>query len=259
MNKGRKNSSATYVRPAFTAIRPRIDHFVDWLNRRPGSPRIDVNGADWQSAIVRFADSSGKGEQGLPPARSLLKWMVYHAGISDKLADFKWNPKVSDESNHKREILFTKDSPLRLKVVAEAIDKINSGKTHGWFALEGSSKPDVYVETNKFILVVEGKRTELRKTETTRFFKKDRDQLIRHMDSAVECAGNKPVYGLFITERDYKTEGYARLQYFRDAMPHRTEAECKMIKHNLLPELKWDELQAAMKKIGIIFNYIESM
>ena len=42
-------------------------------------------------------------------------------------------------------------------------DKLSAGKSvpRKWFILEGNSYPDAFLETDTFILVVEGKRTEI--------------------------------------------------------------------------------------------------
>lgn len=257
MGKGIKNSSITYVHPAFAEIKNHLPVFFDWLNMRCGN-KIPVEGIDWASAIVKFADKQGRGEQGLPASRGLLKWMVCNAATRRDVLRFYRDPEVSSESNQNRSALFDSQDAHHDKVLAVAINKLNLGKRSGWFILEGASKPDVYIETGKFILVVEGKRTEPKRTETTKFFLKGRDQLIRHMDSAMEVAGGKPVFGLFITEKDYAVDCYEDVAYFKNAMPHRTEEECLGVMGNLLPQVKWDSLRKELNERGIVFNYKNS-
>jgi hypothetical protein len=65
--------------------------------------------------------------------------------------------------------------------------------------LEGPSYPDVYLETERTIVVVEGKRTEREPTTSTTWMAQ-RHQMLRHIDAAWDGRGAKDIYGLLIVE-----------------------------------------------------------
>lgn len=233
---GKKNSSQTRVYPAFTIIKNQMKEFIEWLNERQPC-NIPTHNVDWDTMIIRFADEKGRGEIALPPSASLLKWMIENCGKSDRL-NASCGKHVSSRTVALRRKLF-KHVP---EIVRIAYDLINRGCRKGWFALEGYSRPDVYIETNRFILVIEGKRTEPDLTDRTTYFMCGRDQLIRHMDAALDIAGDKPVFGLIIYEEGATYDFDIRDEKLRCSLPHREESDRKKIKSGYLRPITWQML-----------------
>lgn len=67
--------------------------------------------------------------------------------------------------------------------------------------LEGNTHPDIFVETDKYIIVIEAKWTE--KTTTTKTtYLKNRDQLIRHIEGAINYSPQKEVLAFYIVDED---------------------------------------------------------
>jgi hypothetical protein len=73
-----------------------------------------------------------------------------------------------------------------------------------WYVLEGPSCPDVFLETDDLIVVIEGKRTESGPTTATNWMPV-RHQMLRHVDTAWEIRGDRQCVGFFIVEGN--TEG----------------------------------------------------
>ena len=140
-----------------------------------------------------------------------------------------------------------KREPNTLK---NAYEQINMGRRRGWLALEGFSRPDVYFETNKFILVVEGKRTEPNLTENTTFFLRGRNQLIRHMDAAVDISGGKPVFGVLIYEEGAPYNLTLSRIDLENSLPHRDAKVRMVIKEHCLNPITW---QAIGDKFGVCY------
>ena len=241
---GERNSSRTRVCPAFTKLKNQIKDFIEWLNETQQCA-IPTGNVDWDKAYVRFADKDGKGEIALPPCASLLKWMVDNFG-TDMLRK-ECGKSVSNATRELRAKLLRHDPDT----VFSAYDLINMGRRRGWFALEGYSRPDVYIETNKFILVVEGKRTEKTLTDSTTFFIKGRDQLIRHMDSALNVAGNKIVFGIIIYEEGAQYRPVLDMNLLNSSLPHRSAKEREMIKSHYLNPITWQDIG---NKFGICYS-----
>lgn len=96
----------------------------------------------------------------------------------------------------KRRKLVAKD----MATVAEALALLEQPlPPRAWYILEGRSRPDVFLETESIIVVIEGKRTERAATELTTWMPR-RSQMLRHMDAAWEVRGAKRILGLMIVE-----------------------------------------------------------
>ena len=238
---GKKNSSQTRVYPAFTKIKNQMGDFINWLNERQ-SCNIPTSNVDWDAMIIHFADKQGKGEVALPPSASLLKWMVDNYGRSNRL-NAMCSKGVSLKTVLLREKMFEHD-PITVRM---AYDLINSGHRKGWFALEGYTRPDVYIETNRFILLVEGKRTETNLTDHTTCFKNGRDQLIRHMDAVLDIALDRSIFGIVIYEEGATYELDLSDSKLIDSLPHRDASERKRIKSGWLTPITWQELEAKFR------------
>ncbi len=239
---GKKNSSQTRVYPAFIKIKNQMEDFIEWLNERQPC-NIPTRNVDWDTMIIRFADEKGHGEIALPPSASLLKWMIENFGKSQRLNKMPSGINVSAKTLARRKELYERNV-ARIK---EAINSINLGRRRGWFAMEGYTRPDVYIETNQFILLIEGKRTEPNLTDSTTFFCNGRDQLIRHMDAALELAGNRAIWGLVIYEEDAPYIPRITDQMIEDSLPHRTQTDRDRIKSGWLSPMTWQELGARFK------------
>src|SRR5688572_28071497 len=189
---GRFDSSKTRVVPVFNALFER-----------------DPTGGTWLSALASFGTRSkvlqnplglgtlhrdhprywGKNERRLVPPPTLLRWLVCNATkpASDKL----WG---SPQVRKKREELVRLEEPT----IKEALELLDAPRRRGaWYVLEGESCPDAFLETDKVLFVIEGKRTERQLTTTTTWMPK-RSQVIRHMDAAWEIRGPRKVLGLTI-------------------------------------------------------------
>jgi len=86
--------------------------------------------------------------------------------------------------------------------VAEAMrllgrDAIESERA--WYVLEGPSCPDVFLETDDLIVVIEGKRTESGPTTATSWMPL-RHQMLRHIDAVWDTRDGRQCVGFFIVE-----------------------------------------------------------
>ena len=122
-----------------------------------------------------------------------------------------------------------------------------------WIILEGNSSPDVFLETDTFVLVVEGKRTETYPTNHTGWMQY-RPQLIRHMDGACEVAKGRVVLSLLLVEGfadDPMTvpekwtrsiEQYLQPNRLALSLPHRSASEQQEIAAGVLGAATWQRV-----------------
>jgi hypothetical protein len=187
------NSSKSRVTPVFDMLRGRDPTGATWLpvlldlgSRKDACrlPAFSPLGADHPAWW-------GKNERRLRPPTSLLRWLVQNLKPPER--DSEWG---SGEVRAKRELLVARDPDT----IAEALRMLESTpRARAWYVLEGASAPDAMLETETFVLVIEGRHTEAAATTTTTWMSR-RSQILRHMDSAYEVAGARTVLGLMIVE-----------------------------------------------------------
>lgn len=135
----------------------------------------------------------GKKERRLKPHPGLLRWLVRH------FKGGNGGHATSKTTRRNRRKLLKRDPatvPLALRLLKDSVARPQ------WYILEGKSQPDAYLETDDFILVIEGKRTERGQTTTTSWMA-GRNQMLRHMDAAAwNAPKGKRVFGLMIVEGD---------------------------------------------------------
>lgn len=240
-DKGVYNSSRTRVFPAFSILKDRLLDFFEFVNfTQRKRKRLDLSDVDWCRASVSFADINGVGERVLQPPRDLLYWMVLNAGRDNRvyMPDMKG---LSHETVEKRHLLFAGDENIRMAALEVLSQGCRLGCRAGsWAILEGGSRPDVLIETNKFVFVVEGKRTEGHATDETSYFK-GRDQLLRHMDAALDICNGRRVYGITIYEEGlpFKKGGFSE-----ESIPHRGRSFRNLLESGYLAPVTWQQLQS---------------
>jgi uncharacterized protein YciI len=105
----------------------------------------------------------------------------------------------SDEDKKEKQL---KPLPQHLDAMKELNRQGKLLKTPpGTSKLEGNTHPDIFVETDKYIIVVEAKWTEATSTTKTTYLK-NRDQLIRHIEGAINYAPQKEVLAFYIVDED---------------------------------------------------------
>jgi len=129
------------------------------------------------------------------------------------------------EADRERQVLLEEGSNLDCGL--QGVEVCSRNKVFGkkWYILEGATRPDVYIKTNQFYLIVEGKRTEGRPEWGTKW-DSNRHQIVRHIEGLrvrrEDEGSSLPIYGMFIArEKDRPAfDIYADAQPFIDSLPH---------------------------------------
>ena len=214
---GDKNSSLTRVQPLFDYIGVDLNKLNKFLSL------FEVHTQITEPPIsIKY----GFDETAIKPPRELLIWCINNV---EKLNSKEFQ-KLKEEKSvtaKKRYALFCKDGAT----ISEALEKLKEPiiPQSDWFVFEGYTHPDIFIETKNSIYIGEAKRTENRLTEHTKWLK-DRDQLIRHVDSVID--GNKKVFSFFIVEepQKYDFSKYKENEIYEKSLPHRTEQIKNLIK-----------------------------
>jgi hypothetical protein len=189
------DSSVTRVAPVFDRLYERDPSGRLWLQpllelpeRGPIAPR--TNFPDLEP--LREARWGGN-EISLPVPPALLQWLAVHVEAPHNQPTL--GPS-GPRTFQRRPALLANDASVQ----AEALALLHYGAgAELWSVLEHDSRPDIYLETDSLIVVIEGKRDDRGPTTYTTWMKA-RHQMLRYLDAAWERRAGKCVVGFFIVE-----------------------------------------------------------
>lgn len=240
------DSSKTRVKPIFDTLQSLDGTGMSWLptllrlpQREPPSPVPRVVG---RLEEARWTPT----EKALPAPPSLLRWLVSNP---EALARAPGARSDSGETRVLRAALLRGDVAAR----DAALRLLEQGQTSqaAWYIFEGPTYPDVFVQTEDAIVVIEGKRTESDITRRTTWMPV-RHQMLRHLDCAWEVRGGRTVYGCVIVEGNgggtvvAVPEHWRRvcaetvtLEALNGSLPHRSAEERRAIAEGYLGVTTW--------------------
>ena len=195
-------------------------------------------------------------EKKLPPPERLLLWMIEH---SERLT---WplksrRPPVerrytgnNGENQVWRERLKARHGPEAMDLVrVEGRRLLTNLGTRGsegeWWAFEGYTHIDCYLETETLLLIIEGKCTESLSTGVSWF--PQRNQLWRNLEVAANWARGKPFALLLIAENEELIEDATA------SLPHLGDYERAFLRAHFLGCVTW---QQACQATGINYSLL---
>jgi hypothetical protein len=220
--RGRFNSSITRVRPFFSALLRRDPTGNEWLRPLLGAapraaqalpeavlddpgellPELAQTRQYADRVLGRTIPLSDCFEHPAPPSRAFLRWLLEHP---DKL---RW-PTVGGElhtfgaeTQRLREALVDGPSADRASAQRQGLAELEhrgpAKSRRLWWAFEGFTEVDCWLETERLLVFVEGKRTELLSSSTDWF--PQRNQLVRNLEVVGELAAGRAAGVLLVTE-----------------------------------------------------------
>lgn len=242
---GPNDSSKTRVQPVFDELFRQDKTGIKWVSRLVGLPTCPGN-VMTPSVPPAPLTRWGWGDAEIPLAAplSLLQWLVSNAVLNNKPAHLK----TSALTQRKRNLLLKSD-PATIVEAQRLLRQCDplSGRLRKWYVLEGNTQPDVYLESEKFIVVIEGKRTESRPTVGTTWMP-IRHQMLRHLDAAWEYRNGRDVMGFFIVEEGGEFDLHAavaatiRMDNLEKSLPHRRAVEREAISRCFLGGTTWQQV-----------------
>ncbi len=229
----------------------------------------DPTGSGWLGPLLRLPERGGAPPPvDIPPVGELIAWgwgsneisLPAPLGLLRHLVESfaSAHPEPLPESTparRPRELLRAgqKDE------LAEALAALDAGPPEsGWYIFEGPSKPDVCLQTNEVIVVVEGKRTERGPTRHTDWMS-CRDQMLRHIDAAWDIADGRQVLGFYVVEGGTGSDAtkvpdeWARVAVettspavLDGSLPHRSASQRQAIARAFLGVTSWQAVCATL-------------
>lgn len=265
--RGLYNSSITRVRPFFRLLLSKDRTGTTWLPKllmtMPLNKQYSKMLAEKNCQIMpylleyrAFQDKIlGKillencFEYPLPPTQDFLKWMI------ENPLELTWpkNGKMefSEETQISREQLLDFHSKeLQDYSMQEALHDLarfgaeGSGKK--WWAFEGFTEMDCLLETDDFLIGIEGKRKDKVASATNWF--PQRNQIVRNLEVLKQKAGSKE-YALLLMSED-GVDPITDITY-GESLPHFSPTQIKDIRKHYLGCISWSD---ACESTGISFD-----
>jgi len=254
---GQFNSSITRVRPVFQKVIHREDSswLSDLLKLFPNQSTIPTSDkpvfispdslqcrAYRDKILKQYKINSIQLENcfefSLPPSRSFLKWLIENP---EKL---QWpkGQKYSESTHSCRRALIDGDKIIQSKALHALAHSGAEKSQKQWWAFEGFTEVDCFIQTDSFILAIEGKRTEKGPSESVSWYPY-RNQIVRNLESVQQYAGTRNFSVVLIDEK----EDYELTSVMIDnSLPHLSADERKNLVSHYLGSTTWKKLCEAI-------------
>jgi hypothetical protein len=278
--KGSYNSSITRVRPVFQQLLKR--DVRDWLpvllrlsnkgygkelSKNPGEllPELIEKRVYKDRVIARYGIPEIKleacFEYPLAPPNAFLRWLIEHPErmswpchkdgreLQFRSITQKWRECLLMRAGTK-EYIESKETAL-----AELLRFGVHRSRRKWWAFEGFTEADCYLETYHLILVIEGKRKE--KTSEDISWYPERNQVIRNLEVVSEQAkAKRKEYAVMVCAQAEDLGANSLEANAEKGMPHLNSLERCAITDHYLGCVLWKDLCAAT---GIEFNDLPNL
>ena len=259
--RGLVNSSITRVRPFFSFLLQRDPSGATWLpplleagdqygrldpalRRRPGDllPGLVQTRRHAGRILDRTIDLPRAFEHPAPPSVGFLRWLIEHP---ERLRWPERSPGVrvsyGAPTQRHREALVHGSAEEREAAQALALSELEglgaAGSRRRWWAFEGFTEVDCWLETDQLLLFVEGKRTEPLSPSTHWF--PQRNQLVRNMEVVGDLAGSRAAAVLLVTEQPVDEVPESALVA---STPHLDDAARDVVRRRYLGQTTWRAL-----------------
>jgi hypothetical protein len=223
-----QSNQPALINQVITPLLPEVTQ-----KRRIGPGVLKYQGADGLLVERCF-------EWTLPAAEKFLRWLIQNP---DRMTWPQGGKKVYKLTTQlKRAQLFGRygivaAEAAQREALAE-LERLGAGRGHvKWWAFEGITHVDCYLETRDLVLLIEGKRTETLSAKTDWY--PARNQLVRNLEVAQEIAGNKNYAVLVIAENDF---GPIPAKVVEQSLPNFSQAEREALIQHYLGCILWKDV-----------------
>jgi hypothetical protein len=257
---GSYNSSKTRVRPFFHDLIERDPTGETWLEPLLALPDRSNEAVPDPGHLLPAEsawDDPPRKERLLPPPRALLRWLIENPP-SVRPRDLQTR---CPRKRQKRERLLVGDERVRREAlalldaapaeVACSCELARPRCREDWHILEGPTHVDAYLTTERFVILIEGKRTEPEPTTRTSWMSV-RHQMLRNLDDAWDRRDSRSAIGFFLVEghddnplvlpKEWSewSANTVSPSALERSLPHRSAVEHRAIASAFLGAATWD-------------------
>ena len=256
---GERNSSITRVRPVFRQLFQKDRSGQKWLpvllrlasRKLPYAEGLAANTGELlddlfvkrkhpERELGKELELESCFEKSLPPPERFLEWLIRNPHLMKKPEG--WWKGLSVGSKRRRRDLFEENGPEAFdRIQKEALDELErvgaSKSKSKWWAFEGFTEVDCYLETERLIILIEGKRTDVL-SPATQWYPK-RNQLARNLEVAEAAAEGREFAVIVASEEQPGLDSRKALE---DGLPHCGEAEREVFAGHYLGHILWKDL-----------------
>ena len=202
--------------------------------RRLPAPIVRAIGTD---AAIRVGKIRNAFEADIPPSEAFLRWLIAHPNRLTWPRSGGDDLKYGDQTHAKRKLLISGDAGAREEALSELASFGAKGSQRKWWAFEGFTSADCYLETESLLLLIEGKRTET-VAESTSWFS-GRNQVIRNLEVAKALSGGRKNFAVLLC-----AEGKTQLSpdCWAMSLPHFSPDEVEDLKRHYLGCVLWSDI-----------------
>ena len=135
-------------------------------------------------------------------------------------------------------MLKSKDKAIIHEALNELESKGPERSARRWWAFEGFTEVDCLIETDRFVIAVEGKRTEKGPAESISWYPK-RNQIIRNIEVLQQYANGK-LYGVIMIEE--KGEFKLSNEEIAESLPHLSVNKREELLEHFFGVITWKDL-----------------
>ena len=257
---GENNSSETRVAPLGKFLLENHKKVNDLLSLI-GCTDIDFSEFHNENGIFFSEKKNGKivrSEKSLQPPRYHLE-NILRTICSIEKAKLFFIKKVEASKVKARDVrLRFAQGEIPLE---EAINAITGN--NGWANLETASHPDLFIENEKYILLVEGKLTEGHTTKRVQYIP-HRSQMVRHIQNTIEYlekrGEKKRIIAFYILPKDFDgIDNLKQKQAIEEDLDMETVPILADIRQKIIDAyygcITWEDIS---EKLGIVFPAIKT-
>lgn len=247
-----KNSSLTRVEPVFKILLKLDPTGLSWLAKliklTNKNTDIATRIASMNCKIMDYCVELKNGrpkcfERSIVPSYAFLRWLIEHP---ERLKVPKnYGTKDEAKRENRKKLLGVYGVQVQQEKMREALkllDEKGAQKSRGqWWAFEGYTRVDCLLETDDFILGIEGKRTDKESSRINWF--SPRNQIIRNLEAIKAEAGSKAYAVLLMNEDGSDPILDAD---FSNSLPHYSPQEIQELKGHYLGSVSWRQACTAL-------------
>lgn len=265
---GKNDSSQTIARPLVTEYFYKHvyneDVVCEVLKNMHGGIRTEQLDGIGTIKMIRYKDENlGITEMGLIPPYKRLEYLLLKA-LEILTPEIIKKQDVSVKTKKHRLELIGNEAERKIEEAIKILKKNYNNSwpsDEKWVILEGITYPDIFIETDKYILVGEVKNTERTLTNSTTYNVK-REQLVRHIEGAINYikrnqTDKREVISFYILSQSFINRNKEVLtemtnqdsDRWNNSLSHLSSEEDKnRIKNTYMGYAIWEEIQQKLNK-----------